>query len=128
MPRTKVFHEEVFYAYFRPFRHPAASYDIWGGDGLETFGDDFQIGKRINSSFLWTVVDGGEGADQLIAPGLHYVNRVCYLLTSEPHDWAPIEFRVGPVLRAITARRLACRITTLRRVMLLNQIDKHSKT
>ena len=30
-----------FYEFFRPFRHPSSHFDIWGGYGLETFGEDF---------------------------------------------------------------------------------------
>jgi len=121
LQRTTVFHEDVYYAYFQPFRHPAAHFNIWGGHGLETFGDDFQVVKKYASNFVWTVVDGGEGPDQWITPGIHYVNRVCYLLTRVPHDWAPIEFRVERGFRALTPRGLAYRMTTLQRVLRLNQ-------
>ncbi len=31
-------HEDVFYEYFKPYRHPKAHHNIWGGHGLETFG------------------------------------------------------------------------------------------
>ena len=123
MQRTTVFHEDVYYAYFQPFRHPESHFNLWGGHGLETFGDDFEIVKRFPSSFVWTVVDGGDGVDQWITPGLHYVNRVCYLLTRVPHDEAPIEFRVERGSRPITPRGLACRMTTLGRIMRINQLD-----
>jgi hypothetical protein len=36
-------HEDVFYHYFKPYRHPAAQYEIWGGLGLETFGSDLAL-------------------------------------------------------------------------------------
>jgi len=115
--RITVFHEDVYDAYFQPFRHPAAHLNIWGGHGLETFGEDFQVAKNFASNFVWTVVDGGEGPDQWITPGLHYVNRVCYLLTRVPHDWAPIEFRIDGTPPSISPRGLTRRITTLRRIM-----------
>lgn len=101
MRPTTTFHEDVYYAYFLPFRHPLSRFNIWGRHGLETFGGDLQIATSFDRTFVWTVVDGGEGPDQWITPGLHYVNRVCYLLTQVPHDWAPI----------------ARRITRLRRIM-----------
>ena len=59
---TTIFHEDVFYAYFRPFRHPSSHFNIWGGHGLETFGEDLQITKSFDQTFVWTVVDGGEVA------------------------------------------------------------------
>ena len=128
MQRTAVFHEDVYYAYFQPFRHPSSHFNIWGGHGLETFGDDFQIAKHFTPSFVWTVVDGAEGSDQWITPGLHYVNRVCYLLTRVSHDWAPIEFRIERGSRPITQRGLACRMTTLGRLMRVNQTEKLDAT
>lgn len=88
-----ILHEDTFYEYFKPIRHPDAQYDIWGGHGLETFGKDFEIVRRHNPSFLWTVVDDGSG-DLWISAGFHYVNRICYLTTEIPHDWALVEFRV----------------------------------
>jgi hypothetical protein len=88
--KTTCFHEDVFYEYFRPFRHPAARFDIWGSIGLETFGDDFLLAREYAQEYVWTVVDAS--TDQWIIPGLHHVNRVCYLLTEIPHSDASIEF------------------------------------
>jgi len=49
-------HEDAFSEFFRPYRHPQASCDIWGGIGLETFGDDLELVKSV-----WIVVDGDDG-------------------------------------------------------------------
>lgn len=114
------FHEDVFYEYFRPFRHPSAHFDSWGGLGLEAVGGDFEIVRNYDEKFVWTVVDG-DGLDQFIATGIHFVNRVCYLLTEVPHDWAPVEFRTEHRPRPITQLGLTRRITTLRRIMQMNQ-------
>lgn len=118
-----VFHEDVFYEYFRPFRHPSAHFDIWGGHGLETFGEDLQIVKSYPESFVWTVVDGCEGPDQWITPGVHFVNRICYLLTEVPHGWAPVEFRIKHRPRSLTHLGLTRRISTLRRLLLVSHVD-----
>lgn len=112
-----VFHEDVFYEYFRPLRHPSANFEIWGGHGLETFGADFQIVQNHPANFVWTVLDGCEGPDQWIAPGIHFVNRVCYLLTENPHDWAPVEFRIKSHPSSLTSLGLARRIGTLKRLL-----------
>jgi len=79
-------HEDAFYEFFRPYLHPQASCDIWGGIGLETFGDDLELVKSLPATHLWTVVDGDDG-DQWILTGIHTVNRICYLITEVPHDW-----------------------------------------
>lgn len=116
MGETEHFHEDVFYEYFRPFRHPDAGDDIWGGHGLETFGGDLKIVRAYPQEYVWTVVDG-EGADQWIVPGFHFVNRVCYLLTELPHNDAPVDFRIARSPSSLTPLGLARRITTLRRIL-----------
>jgi len=85
-------HEDAFYEFFRPYRHPESHYDIWGGIGLETFGDDLELVKSLPVESVWTVVDGD--GDQWILPGIHMVNRICYLVTEVPHNWREIEFRI----------------------------------
>ena len=117
MPQTPSFHEDVFYAYFRPFRHPASSFDIWGGHGLETFGSDWQLAADFDQNFVWTVVDGDNGHDQWITPGMRRVNRVCYLLSRVPHRWVPLDFRCEGRPRPITPLGLARRIAALQSVM-----------
>lgn len=121
MQKTTVFHEDVFYEHFRPFRHPLARFDIWGGHGLETFGDDLQLAFDQDESHVWTVVDGEAGADQWIIPGFHRVNRICFLLTEVPHFDAPIEFRIERGPHSLTSIGLARRITTLKRILCENQ-------
>ena len=88
-----ILHEDAFYEYFKPFRHPEACHNIWGGHGLETFGADLELVHRLDPVHLWTVVDGER--DQWITTGFHYVNRVCYLVTEKPHNNLNFEFRVS---------------------------------
>jgi len=110
------FHEDVFYEYFRPFRHPDAAFDdIWGGHGLETYGKDLVLVRGYDPNHIWTVLDCDSG--QMIVPGYHHVNRVCYILTELPHMGAPIEFRVARPIRFLSPLGLARRIATLRRVI-----------
>ena len=117
MQTTTVFHEDVFYEYFLPFRHPLARFDIWGGHGLETFGDDLQLAFNHDENHVWTVVDGEVGTDQWIIPGFHRVNRICFLLTEVAHFDAPIEFRIERGPRSLTPIGLVRRITTLKRIL-----------
>ena len=121
MLESTVFHEDVFYEYFRPFRHPSSHFNIWGGHGLETFGADLQIVQRYSEDFVWTVVDGDKGPDQWITPGFHFVNRVCYLLTEVAHDGALVEFRIARNALSLTPLGLTRRISTLRRLLLASQ-------
>lgn len=121
MQKTAVFHEDVFYEYFRPFRHQSAQFDIWGGHGLETFGEDLQLAFDYDENHVWTVVDGEAGSDQWITPGFHRINRICFLLTEIAHYDAPIEFRIGRGPRSLTPLGLTRRITTLKKILAANE-------
>ena len=110
-------HEDAFYAYFIPYRHPESRFDIWGGLGLETFGDDFELVGKLDSAYVWTVVDGGGTADQWITPGIHYVNRVCYLVTEKPHNGLCVDFRVPRNLSSLTQLGLLRQLRKIERAM-----------
>ena len=116
MIHAKCFHEDVFYEYFRPFQHPDAQFDIWGGYGLETFGNDLQLVRAYPEEFVWTVLHGGNGPDQWIVPGFYYVNRVCYLLTEVSHGSLSVEFRAARSNKSLTPRGLTRRISALRKL------------
>ena len=97
-----VLHEDAFYEYFKPYRHPDACHDIWGGLGLETFGKDLDTVRKLDVSYLWTVVEGGSNNDQWITPGYHFVNRICYLVTEKSHQGIDVDFRVPSRLNSLT--------------------------
>lgn len=59
-----VLHEDTFYEFFVPYRHPESRFDIWGGLGLETFGEDLQLVRKLDSSYVWTVLDSGCDEDR----------------------------------------------------------------
>ncbi len=98
-----VLHEDTFYEYFKPFRHPDALHEIWGGHGLETYGRDLEIAHRHDPDCGWTVVDGESGS-QWILPGFHFVDRVCYLTTERAHRFIPVEFRIQNNMRSSLTR------------------------
>lgn len=109
-----VLHEDTFYEYFKPYRHPKSNHNIWGGNGIETFGADFSLLQTLPAENVWTVIDG-ENSDQWISPGIHHVNRICYLVTKIPHNWLEVEFKVPQ------------RLSSLTRIGLLRQINKLKK-
>lgn len=89
-----ILHEDTFYDFFIPYRHPESHDNIWGGHGLETYGEDLKLVFRLNRNYVWTVLDGSDKPDQWVVPNIHYVNRVCYLVTQIPHNELPVEFRI----------------------------------
>lgn len=54
------------------------------GDGrLETFGEDMaQVHDLSLTGRIWTVIEGDSGL--YIVPGARYVNRIYYMVTTEP--------------------------------------------
>jgi len=115
LSESYIFHEDAFYEYFKPIRHTDAKHDIWGGFGLETFGEDFDIVRTHDPVFVWTVVDG-ESGNQWITAGVHYVNRVCYLVTEKSHDWISVDFRIrsnGHSLKPLGLKRQLLKLERL---------------
>ena len=110
-----VLHEDTFYEYFKPIPRVGTMCDIWGGHGLETYGEDLEIVRRQDPAFLWTVLDGDSGS-QWIAAGFHYVNRVCYLVTEKPHNHVLVEFRVRND-HSLTSLGLKRQISKLERML-----------
>jgi len=108
-------HEDVFYHYFKPYRHLAAEYAIWGGLGLETFGSDLALASQLPSENVWTVLEG-ENDEQWIVPGLRIVNRVCYLVTEIQHNEAEIEFEIKNAPDTICEAELAQQLEKLARL------------
>ena len=47
-----ILHEDAFYAYFKPYRHPEAQNCIWGGHGLEHYGKDFEVVHRLSPDYV----------------------------------------------------------------------------
>jgi hypothetical protein len=112
-----VLHEDAFYEYFKPYRHPDACHNIWGGLGLETFGSDFDIVRKLEVSYVWTVLDSDSNNDQWITPGIHFVNRVCYLVTEKPHHGLDFEFRIPSRLNSLTPIGLSRQMNKIARLI-----------
>ncbi|MBU0600951.1 MAG: hypothetical protein KKD25_00930 [Gammaproteobacteria bacterium] len=110
-------HEDVFYDFFRPYRHPEASENCWGGLGLETFGADFRLVRSLDINCVWTVVDGDTGRDQWITPGIRYVNRVCYLVAERSNEGADVDFRCPWNSASLTPLGLKRQLSRLRSLL-----------
>jgi len=50
----------------------------------ETFGEDLEKIRKTDPNYVWTVVDTDD--DSLaILPGIHYVNRISFVITKISH-------------------------------------------
>jgi hypothetical protein len=62
--------------------NPSAGWAIGDGGGclFETHGEEFAFVRRQDPRTVWTLIDG----DMYLVNGLHFVNRVGYLLSNVP--------------------------------------------
>jgi len=116
MTAPVVLHEDAFYEYFKPYRHPKSSGNIWGGLGLETYGKDYETILKCDESYVWTVLEGCESNDQWISPGIHFVNRICYLLTEKSYHGIDVEFRVPSRFSSLTPIGLKRQVNKISRL------------
>lgn len=112
-----VLHEDTYYEYFQPYRHPHSDSNSFGGIGLETYGADLKIVCSLETNFVWTVVDGCEDNCLYIAAGLHFVNRVVYLVSTTTHHDFPITFRCRGRPSSLTPLGLKRQVLQLSRYM-----------
>ena len=117
MTTPVVLHEDAFYEYFKPYHHPDACNDIWGGLGLETFGKDLETVLKLDASYLWTVLESDSSNDIWIACGYHLANRICYLVTEKPHQWIDVVFRVPSRLNSLTPIGLSRQMNKIARLI-----------
>ncbi len=110
-------HEDAFYDFFIPYRHPESHENIWGSHGLETYGEDLGLVLRLDENHVWTVVDSGDSTDQWIIPNVYFVNRVCYLVTKIAHNDLPVEFLIPHRNRSLTPLGLKRQINKLGRTL-----------
>lgn len=121
MATPLLLHEDAFYEYFKPYRHPDACHDVWGGLGLETFGKDLDTVHKLDGFYVWTVMDGDSGNDQWISPGIHFVNRICYLVTEKSHRGLDVEFRIPSRLNSLTPIGLRRQVNRIIHLIKTNQ-------
>ena len=62
--------------------NPQASWAFGDGQGclFETYGEEFEFVRQQDPAKVWTITDGDDG-DWYIVNGLHYVNRIGYLIS-----------------------------------------------
>ena len=73
------------YVLIRNHINPSAGWVYGEGRGclFETYGEEFDFVRRYDPKKVWTLVDGDDG-DMYVISGLHFVNRVGYLLSRDP--------------------------------------------
>jgi hypothetical protein len=113
-----ILHEDTFYEYFVPYRHPKATGNAWGELGLEPYHKDYEIVLSHDPNYVWTVLDSCcTPADQWIVSGWHFVNLICYLVTERPHNGFFMEFRCPLNCRSLTPLGIKRQINKIEREM-----------
>jgi hypothetical protein len=65
--------------------NPNASWGYGDRPGclFESFGDELNFVNQQDPQTIWTLIDGDNG-DMYLISGLHFINRVGYLLSTSP--------------------------------------------
>ena len=64
-----------------------------GGCLFETYGEELAFVRQQDPRYVWTFVDGDD--DQYVVSGMHFVNRIGYLISTVPvPDGVLIEVRI----------------------------------
>ncbi|MBS0206908.1 MAG: hypothetical protein JSS49_28875 [Planctomycetes bacterium] len=78
---------DSMFTFVRNHLNRSASWAYGEGPGclFETYGEEFDFVRGYDPSKVWTLADGDDG-DLYVVNGLHFVNRIGYLLS---HECAP---------------------------------------
>lgn len=65
--------------------NPNASWAFDDGPGclFETYGQELEFVRQQDPRTIWTLIDGDDG-DQYVVSGIHFVNRIGYLISTVP--------------------------------------------
>ena len=93
---SAMFHEDVFYAYYRPYR-PAAlppnefmdDYWIYPSHSV------FLVLKSNCANHVWSITSDGSSRDLYFTTGFHVVNMEGYVVTERAHSFEMMDFRAG---------------------------------
>lgn len=76
---------EQFVDEFEPLENDVVEEAPIDGFLFETYGKEYEKVKATDKNCVWTIVDGDDNNLHVIE-GLHYVNRVGYLITKNPFE------------------------------------------
>ena len=77
--------ENEFEAQYSPEANPLDANASWNGPMLETYGEELELVKRVDSKTpgrVWTILDCD--GHLVVASGFHFVNRFGYIITKNP--------------------------------------------
>jgi hypothetical protein len=75
--------EDQLEAQFPPVRNHQVNYAAFKGCLFETWGQDVAFAATHDSDNVWAVMDGDDG-NMFMAKGIHFVNRIGYLISTVP--------------------------------------------
>jgi len=51
---------------------------------FETYGEDFEFVRSVDPNLVWTVMQADDDDSLILVPGLHFVNRINYVIAGRP--------------------------------------------
>jgi len=82
--------ETYFEQTYRPIQNPIDTNASFNGWMFETFGEEIEYVGSQSENNVWTIVEDDEG-DLIICDGIHFVNRLGYVVTEVPHNFEGFE-------------------------------------
>lgn len=77
--------EDQWYEEYQPMLNHFDADASWGGIMFETYGVEQEYVMDMDPRFVWTFGDGDDGG-MYIWSGRHFVNRIGYFVTKNPHN------------------------------------------
>lgn len=84
--RTGRILERTFDEHYRPIQNHLDPDASWNGQMFETFGAELEFVKSQPADRVWTWTDNDTGSRTTVGAGYHYVNRIGYFVTEQPHE------------------------------------------
>ena len=111
---SAMFHEDVFYAYYRPYRPMAVPLDEFIDEyWIQPSRSAFLALKSIDANHVWSITTDGSSRDLYFTTGFHVVNMEGYIVTERSHSFEMLDFRASWTRPFLTEVGLAREIKKL---------------
>ena len=93
---SAMFHEDVFHAYYRPYRPAAMPPDEFIDEcWIYPSRSAFLALKTLNANHVWSITSDGSSRDLYFTTGFHVVNMEGYMVTERAHAFEMMDFRAS---------------------------------
>lgn len=106
---SAMFHEDVFFSYYRPYRPTAMPTDEFIDEyWIQPSRSAYFALKALDANHVWSITSDGSSRDFYYTTGFHMVNMEGYIVTERAHSFEMLDFRASwhrPFLTEIGLKR-----------------------